>query len=202
MGEDRKIETAVSKLAGNFKADTVKLISGTIKSVDEDKATCVVTIENGVELPNVLLQASVCDGLLIIPKVGSTVYVLNSTYNDPFVTQFSDIEKYYLQVGDSSFTVFHQAQNGGDRIVLNDGSYKGIVKVDDLVTKLNALEDDLNNLKTALKTLLTTTVNEPGNGAPSAFQIALNTGLSTYYGKQFTDTTADDLQNKTVTHGK
>lgn len=199
---DRSILTAIQKAAGTFKDDRVSLSVGIVKDFDEDKATCNVVIENGVVLPNVKLQSSICDGLLIVPKVDSTVYVLTSTYNDALIVQYSDIEKYYLQVGDSSFTVFKEAQSNDEMIVLNDGSYKGLVKVEELVKKMNIIEDDLNNIKQLLQSVCTTTVNEPGLGAPSAFQILMNGLISSWYGSQITDTTVDDLQNKNVTHGK
>lgn len=192
---DRAIKTAIQKLAGTFKNDRVQLIIGSVKSVDEDKATCVVVIENDVELPNVKLQAAICDGLFILPKVNSDVYVLTSTYNDALIVQYSDIDKYYLQVGDSSFAVYDKAQNGGEQIVLNDGSYKGLVKVDDLVKKLNALEQKVSALNTAMKT--TTIVLAPSGTYPLTTNpnVASLSDISPV-------TKADDLQNKTVTHGK
>jgi len=203
MSNDRGIQFAVQKLSGNFKKDRPFYVWGEVDSYDEKKQTCVVIGENGVKIPDVALSAGVCDGLIILPVVGSTVVVGHSTYSPQrFIVLFSDIDKLLLQVGESSITVWNAAQNGNQEIQFNDGSYKGLVKVEDLVTKLNNLEDDLNNLKDFLKTLLTTTVNEPGNGAPSAFQVAMNSALATYYGKKFTDTTVDDLQNKLITHGQ
>ena len=202
MHSDRSIEAAVRRLSGSHGADKVSLIVGTIKSVDEDKATCEVYIQNDVVLPNVQLQAGVCDGLLVIPVKDSSVLVVTSLYSPPFIAQFSDVDKYYLQVGKSSFTVFNDAQSGEQSIVMNDGSYKGLVKVEDLVNHINTIEQDLNNLKTLLQTICTSTVNEPGNGAPSVFQIFMNAQLASYYAQQITETQVDDLQNKNITHGK
>lgn len=192
---DRSVITAIQKAAGTFKEDSVKLYVGVVKDFDEDKATCNVIIENDVVLPNVKLQSAICDGLLIIPKKDSTVYVLTSTYNDSLIVQFSDIEKYYLQVGESSFTIFNDAQSGGEQIVLNDGSYKGIVKVEDLVKKINAIEDKVNAINTAIKT--TTVVLAPSGTYPLTTNpdVAALTDITP-------KTTEDDLQNKKVTHGK
>ena len=103
--DDRASQTAVEKLAGTFKADTVKLILCKVKSVDEAKATCEVTGQGDVVIPNVLLQSAICDGLLVLPKVGSDVYVLTSKYNQPLIVQYSDVEKYYLQVGEAELTL-------------------------------------------------------------------------------------------------
>lgn len=185
---DRSIEYAVQKLAGTFKWDKLFLSVGTIKSVDEDKATCVVVVENDVEVPGVLLQANICDGLLMIPKIDSGVSILWSTNNPAFVVQFSDIEKYYLQVGDAELTI-----TSDGKIQLNDGSFYGLVKVEELVDKLNALENDLNTLKAAFSGW-TPVPNDGG--------AALKAASATWAGDTFTDTVKADLENSDITHGK
>lgn len=196
---DRSIKAAIQQMAGTFGQDVVKLNVGIVKSVDEDKSTCTVLVKGineSVEVPNVNLQVGVCDGLQIIPAVDSEVLIITSTYNQSYIIQYSDVDKYYLQVGDSEMTI-----NNDGTMQLNDGSYDGLVKVKELTDKLNALEDDVNNLKTILQTALTTTVNEPGNGAPSAFQIALNAATASWYGQQLQPTQQQDIENDRITHG-
>lgn len=191
--KDRAITTAIQKAAGTFKSDTVSLIVGTIKSVDEDKSTCVVVIENGVELPNVLLQSSVCDGLLIVPKKDSTVYVLTSKYNSPLIVQYSDLEKLYLQVGDGSLTVFKDTANNQPLIQLNDGSYGGLIKIDELVKKINALENLINGFITIYNTH---THTASAFGSPTTVPSSVET-------QNISPTTQkSDLENTNVNHGK
>ena len=187
MAVDRAIETAVQKLAGTFKQDTVLLTSAVVKSVDESKATCVCIIGEDIEVPNVLLQNAVCDGLLIVPKVDSNVYLLTSKYKQPFVAQFSDIDKVYLQVGDSSFTV----TNDG-KIQMNDGSYGSLIQIQKLVDKINALENLLNGFITIYNTHF--------HPVPALGNSLVTTQTET---QQISPVTAiADIENNKITHGK
>ena len=69
------------------------------------------------------------DGVLIMPVVGSIVTVLQSDKYDPVIVQYSEVEK----------------------IILMGGDNKGLVKVVELKNKLNALENQMNNILTILK---------------------------------------------------
>lgn len=185
---DRSVKTAVQKLAGTFKEDTVQLIIGTVESVDEDKAICSVKIQNDVTLPNVSLQASICDGLLIIPVVDSTVYVLTSKYNTPLVIQWSDIDKFMLQVGDS----YLEVKNDGS-FQFNDGSFDGLVKVGELVKKINALENLLNGF---ISIYNTHTHTASSFGAPTTVPSAIES-------QQISPITQQkDIENELIKHGK
>jgi hypothetical protein len=196
---DRSIKAAIQAMAGTFGQDVVRINVAQVVLINEAQSTCTVRIKGvnqSVDVPNVNLQTGVCDGLQIIPVVGSDVLVITSTYNQSYIIQYSDVDKFYLQVGDSEVTI-----NNDGSMQLNDGSYDGLVKVQELTQKLNDLENDVNNLKNILQTVLTTTVNEPGNGAPSAFQIAMNAALASYYGQQLTPTQQSDIENNLITHG-
>lgn len=185
---DRSIKTAVQKLAGTFKDDTVQLIIGTVNSVDEDNATCEVLIQNDVILPNVSLQSSICDGLLILPVKDSTVYVLTSKYNTPLIIQYSDIDKFELTVNDSYFVV----KNDGS-IQLNDGSFDGLVKVGELVKKINAIENLLNGFITIYNTHTHTATSF---GSPTTVPSAIES-------QQISPTTQQkDIENDKIKHGK
>ena len=187
---DRSIRTAVETMSGNFGQDRVQLLVCKVKSVDEDKSTCVVLSKSGkesVEIPNVSLQVGVCDGLQIIPKVDSDVLILRSTYQSPFVVNWSDIDKYYIQVGDSSFTI----ENDG-KMQLNDGSYDGLVKVKELTDKINALENLVNNLLNTLKT--TTIPLAPSGTYPFAPLYASFNPIQPI-------TQQSDIENINITHG-
>jgi hypothetical protein len=112
----RAIEVAIQKLAGVHKTDDLVCMACTVQSVNESAATCDCMGDNDILIPNVKLQAGVCDGLLLLPSVGSTVIIAVSKYNDPFVFMLSDVDKFYIQVGDnSSITV----TNDGVQIFTN-----------------------------------------------------------------------------------
>ena len=184
---DRAIKTAVQKLADTFKEDTVRLIIGTVESVDEDKAICSVKIQNDVTLPNVSLQASICDGLLIVPVKDSTVYVLTSKYNTPLVIQWSDIDKFMLQVGDSYLEV-----NNDGSFQFNDGSFDGLVKVGELVKKINALENLLNGF---ISIYNTHTHTASSFGAPTTVPSAIESQQINPITQQ------QDIENDKIKHG-
>lgn len=210
MNEARTIATAIQKMAGKFKDDPVELIWGDVVSVDEKAGTCNVRIKNDVEVPDVALQAAVCDGLLLLPVVDSTVVLLKSV-NGPYaiVILTSDLDKIYWQVGDASITVWSSTQNNGQSTQFNDGTFGGLLKLVDpnnsdagVLARLNKIEDDNNKLRNLLSSLLSSVVNEPGNGAPSAFQAALHAGLSSWLSPALVKTQRADLENKLITHGK
>ena len=112
-----------------------------------------------------------------------------STQNDPFIALYSDIDSAYLQVGDSSIEILNDGS-----ITLNDGSYNGLVKVADLVTKLNNLENLVNDLisKFNSHTHILTLTSGTGTAAPTA---APETNT-------LTPTKQSDLENSKITHGK
>lgn len=130
---DRSIRESIQYLAGNHQTDRVSLMDATVVSVDEAARTCIctaVTGASGNDIPDVRLMASVDDGFLIIPALGSTVIVAQSIFTDPLVVGFSEV----------------------DKIILRGGDLGGLVKVLSLVTRLNLLEKDINTLKTAFTT--------------------------------------------------
>ena len=131
---DRSIISAVQKMTGTYNIDTVFLLTANVISVDENKGVCTVEGISGnasITLTNVELQTVVADGILIIPKVDSEVKVLYSKYTTPFICQYSEVEKMYLSA---------------DLVQFNDGALGGMVKVIELTTKLNNLENLVNSL--------------------------------------------------------
>jgi len=71
----------------------------TVESVDEDKASCVVTLADGTEIEDVRLKASIDedmhDGLVQIPGVGSSVVVglIGNDLSTRFVMLFTVVTK-------------------------------------------------------------------------------------------------------------
>ena len=134
-------------MAGVFKKDNAYYVIGRVKSVSD--SVCSVIIQSGqvdIEVSDVLLQVEICDGLLVTPKKDSNVLVCLSTYNPPYIAMFSDIDEFYLQVGDSADLI----TNDGKR-KLNKGDYGGLIKSIDpdnsqigLLARLNKIENLLN----------------------------------------------------------
>lgn len=187
---NRAIKDTIKQLAGTFNKDIVAFVECTVSSVDIDSQTCdcVAISDNAeTEIPNVRLSAEANDGIIIIPKVDSTVIVGLSSRIGAFVAMFEDLDSYQIAINETTFLI----QDGLTQF--NDGSFGGLTKTQELKTQI----DKTNEVVNIILTILTgSTVNEPGNGAPSALQAALGAALA---GKQVGD--FSDIENDKVTHG-
>lgn len=153
----------------------VQLQQGKVESVDTNDNTCTVDPGDGrAKLAGVKLQAVEGNamGLLLIPKVGS--YVLYGKV-DNLLTDNAVLKTYELEA-----------------IYLRGDSFKGLVKVDELVQELDGIKDDLNELKQAFASWTV---------APSDGGAALKLATATWYGQTLQPTNAANLQNPNVKHG-
>jgi len=90
----RDLEESILRITGGHR-DKVDLFIGTVKSVDTDALTCVVTCESGeasVDLENVSLTAAPNDGFILFPSVESTVMVVASKFITPYILFYSNID--------------------------------------------------------------------------------------------------------------
>lgn len=146
---NRSIKDAITQNSGVFGKDVVSIIYCTVNSVDEVAGTCDVTpITEGDDtpIPGVLLKAENNDGLMLVPDVDSTVIVGMTIKKKCFILLCEDISKFLLVIGDSKLEVTDGLFS------FNGGTLDGMVKVNSLVTKINALETLVNNILNVLKT--------------------------------------------------
>lgn len=179
MAGDRKINEAVQTLAGVNNFDNVKLVKCEVISVDENKRTCNVTTSGGVadfDINDVSLMASIDDGLLVIPAVGSDAIVCYNSKNVKYICQFSEINKVLIIIGDTTAEV----KDGS--IKFNDGSFDGLVKISDLTSKLN---DMVTKINVELGKIQTGIIAGGGSYTP--------TSLSNF--------NKSDYENTKITHG-
>lgn len=170
--------TATAKDIPQLLRDILKLdkipssILGTVKSVDEDEMTCVVTpIDEGPDFMDVLLMAeSSTTGFYLKPSVDSLVMIAPQNNETYYISLVSDIDEVWIR-GNA---------NGG------------VTKVSDMVTRLNNIENKVNDLVTYSSTHVHTGVQTGGGSSGPAS--APVTGSLTL-------TTADDIQSTTVKHG-
>lgn len=141
----------------------------TVTKVEGLKCTCA-PINGNSDFLKVRLQAGDGNGIIMIPKVGSVVMVQPINDETGFVSLFSSI----------------------DSIQFLDGTHGGLIKIDDLVTKLNNVESDINDLKTAFSSWVT--VASDGGAALKAI-------TATWFGLPLTETKKSDLENELITHG-
>ena len=135
----------------------------------EDQTIDCSPIADGADFLNVKLQAEVSSGALYIPKIGSVVIIQQTSSASAYVSMFGEL----------------------DEIVFMDGDNGGMVKVSELVQKLNDLENDVNSLK-QIFAIWVTVPNDGGN--------ALKLASADWYADLLTPTTEDDLADENVKH--
>jgi len=115
---------------------------------------------------NIRLQATdSANGILLTPSTGSNVLVAMTSDTSGYVAMYSSL----------------------DAIQFLDGSFGGLIKIDDLVTQLNAVENKVNDLITYINTHVHPT--------PGAIPSPL------FVGGSLTPTTNNDIENEDITHG-
>jgi hypothetical protein len=165
------IRQAIQALSGITEL-TYEGVACKVSDIDLATFTCTCTPINGdAEFFDVLLNADADKGFTLIPKDGSVVIVQQTSQATAYVSMVSKVDQIYL-AGDA---------NGG------------LVKVNDLVSKLNRIENDIN----VLKLVFSTWVPVPTDGGA-----ALKTAATAWLGQQILPiTTINDLSNNTVKHG-
>lgn len=161
MSGTRDIIESIQKLSGSQLSDNVKLFAATVESVDLSTRSCVVTTissQGSITIEGVQLMAAIDDGVLIVPVIGSTVLVVYSTFNKPFIAMFSEVDTITMTAGTNNATMQIDATGllmeiNQTKLTMtdgltkfNDGQLGGMVKVLELVAKLNNLEDLVNDL--------------------------------------------------------
>ena len=154
-------------------------IPAKITAVDETARTCDVEPLNGsAEIFDVRLQAQKdgATGFVMIPKVGSIGIVTFINPATGYLALTTDVDKILIDC---------------DVITFNGGTNDGLIKINDLVTKLNAVENDLNTLKN----IFTAWVPVPQDGGAS-----LKTSSASWSGQTITPTQKTDLENDKIKH--
>ena len=134
----KQIQTAIQQLAGTHAIDNVYLFDAEIVSTNGRIATVQKVGGESSSTIEVRLMASVDDGCLITPTIGSTVIVVGSSNVQPYIAQYSEI----------------------DSIEWLGGENDGVPLVKPLLDKINKLENDINTLKN----IFTSWVTVPNDG--------------------------------------
>lgn len=144
MDYNRQIIESIQRITG-VKNQFIKVVSGSVLSVDKDEKTCRVLVEQDeseIEMPNVRLSSVANDGFTCYPAVESMVLIAVSDFMQPFVLMMSDLESIEATIGQMQLLMDE------DGFTFNDGMLDGLVKVNSLVTKLNNLENKVNTIIT------------------------------------------------------
>lgn len=159
------------------------VVDATVIQVDEVKFTCDVTI-NGSNSENLTIYYEVPLRVLVSNQA-SVVEV--PELNTKCVICFRD-----GNINRPQILMVHKALKIlviCDQVVFNNGTLGGMVKLHDLVNKLNAIEQDINNLKSVFSSW-TPVPNDGG--------AALKTASTSWYSQQLQPTQAADIENQKI----
>lgn len=174
---------------------TIQVYFATVIEVDESNYTCAVQPNDGGAIDyNVRLKPTIDsndEGIVIIPELKSIVLVssIGNDANFKYVCAYGKIKRYLMKTKANGIL---EITDGGI-LHLNGDKFGGITKTKELQKQL-----DRNNaiMKAILNVLTTTPITEPGGGAPSALQAALNVAVAALPTSDYRY-----IENENVLHG-
>lgn len=200
------IQDAIRQLAQGGR-QTVSLVC-TVDAVDKDARTVDCTpLDEGAPLLGVNLQANQGSkfGIVAFPRVGSYVvvgFVADGSAGGVLLTD--DVESVEVVISESTARIeadeegVHvrmgddtSAELTGEGVILNGGSFGGMVKAEQLAQRINAIEKDINTLKNVFSAWVTT----PNDGGA-----ALKLAAAAWAGSLLTLTQRSDYENGKVKH--
>ena len=170
MSTERDIKEAIRASANGgggktfFTAEVVKVTGDTctVKSDDFEMSDVAICAIGGAS----------GNSLVVVPKVGSTVLIADlsdGTRRDLCIVKYTEVES----------------------ITINGGSLGGLVKIQELTNKLNALEDDINSLKQCFS--LWVPASGDGGGV-------LKTATTSWASEPLNKTKRNDLEDTKIKH--
>jgi hypothetical protein len=200
------IQDAIRQLAQGGR-QTVSLVC-TVDAVDKDARTVDCTpLDEGAPLLGVNLQANQGSkfGIVAFPRVGSYVVVgfvadgsagvvlltddvesIEAVISESTARIKADEEGVHVRMGDDT-----SAELTDEGVILNGGSFGGMVKAEQLTQRINAIEKDINTLKNVFSTWVT---------APNDGGAALKLAAASWAGSPLTLTQRSDYENGKVKH--
>ncbi len=173
----------------NLSKRSVDTFVANVVFIDKVKGVC--TVEDGKLNYSGVKLSAVVNGegnkFYLFPKVGSVILVspIHEDIKNLYVEAFSEIEEVNISVGDQNFKMT------GAGFVINNGLNGGLVKVDALLSKINALETSFNTLKQ----ILSAWVPVPGDGG-----LVLKTAITAWAAQMMLSTQKTELENKQFKH--
>jgi len=166
-------------IANQIDRENFYSIIGKAVNVNEDTRTCdLEPIEDEAPRAGMRLQSaeSGTTGMVIIPKEGSFIVVSFFDRTTGFVSLTSEVEKILIDT---------------DLVQYNGGDNGGLINISDLVGKLNALESEINTLKSMFSTWIP--VANDGGAALKALS-------SSFTSSTLKATVNADMEDDKVTH--
>jgi hypothetical protein len=158
------IEEQIRKSISELGRQPVVILTGTIKDVDENAATCTVIDAEDVDKYQVRIKAAVDEketGLFVFPKVGSSVLIGRiQESNEWVILAYTDFTKLTKKQEKSTYTQDDNFAFENEKCTL---------KLEDKFTLKNdqtALKDILNEFITEVKNAIINTPSGAGNISP------------------------------------
>ncbi|MBQ4278360.1 MAG: hypothetical protein IJC16_00205 [Rikenellaceae bacterium] len=166
----------------------VQTMLGTVVGIDEQHRVCDVEIDEGYVLYGVRLTPVDSSPCYMVPTKGSWVVVASIENSESLyvVVMTSRIDTLVADIGGATLEI----REG--KATIRGGEYGGIVKVGELVGRLNTLEQALNDLKQ----ILTSWTPATGDGGA-----ALKTAVTDWAAARLTETKRENIENENITHG-
>lgn len=154
------------QIASEIKKYTTQTVFpiGIVKAVDKENSICSVELleDESIVIENVRLQAVDSEqdnGFLLLPKVGSSVIIgkidNQSTF---FVAMVSEVQEVYLKVdGSEKFSITK------DEIKFDGGTKGSMIEIAKAVSRMNLIENKVNELITAYNAHLSNPDNTPAS---------------------------------------
>ena len=188
----------VRKLLRTLVDVPVQVLRTKVKSVDTDNWTAeVITETGGDERYDVQLRVLANGdgfGVITVPKDDSLVLIgiVENNPNACYLVQCSEVVMVRIEMDDK--ILIEIPEDGKVKIkaeeILFDGSKSGLIDLNGLKGQLNAIEQDLNDLKIVLS---------GWTPAPNDGGAALKSGAATWYGQQLTLTSDSDIETQKIT---
>lgn len=163
---DQEIRAELIKFIERY-APTLAEVAKVV-TINETEKTCLLKSASDDSEFTAQLSAGEQASLLVIPKTGSVVFAKKAENGTYYITQYSEIEK----------------------IVMFGGELGGMVKINQLVEKLNNVEQELNKIINALNSW-TPLPNDGGSALKTIFSANPATILA--------KTVVENLENKRIT---
>ena len=174
MSSTNDIIRSIRQIAKNENEESYYALYGAVTSIDTVSFTCSIKpFDGSADLNEIRYAFSEKGGISLVPNVGSLVAV----------TMTSKTNGYVISVDNSSL------------IKINGNGFAGLVKVGDLITKLNNLENAYNDLVTKFNTHIHVAVDSI-TAAPITVSPTVTQETTV-----ITPTIQSDLENTTVVHG-
>lgn len=184
-GEKQKLISALTEFVDNKAQQTGGLICK-VKEIDSTEYTCYcepIGDYADIRLVKIKLAADKF-GFFVVPKLESLVIVSFLSDNSGYISMVTEIDNLVIYIDSNN-----KLDVSSSGFVFNDGSLDGLVKINSLITKLNNLENLVNQFVTNFNGWVPVP-NDGGAALKTAFTVNPVTPL--------TPTIKTDLENTKI----